>query len=69
MLLLLSVSAFTFGLVSAVATELPSLDAQARAKRQLNGYIYAGDGKTILAVLRGSESRVLVDDDDISPAS
>ena len=35
--------------------------------QQVDGYIYAGDGHTILAVLRGSQSRVLVQSQDISP--
>jgi len=50
-----------------MAGEIPSLDP-ARHKDQVNGYIYASNGKTILAVLRGDESRVLVDAKDISPA-
>jgi penicillin-binding protein 1A len=32
-----------------------------------NGYIYASDGKTILAVLRGAESRVPVPSSEIAP--
>ena len=31
------------------------------------GYIYASDGKTVLAVLRGSESRILVRSEQIAP--
>src|SRR5439155_24523756 len=34
---------------------------------QVDGYVYAGDGHTILAVLRGSQSRVLVQGSEISP--
>jgi penicillin-binding protein 1A len=64
---LLAMSAFTFGLLEAVATELPLLDPARQAQVERNGYIYAGDGKTVLAVLRGSQSRVLVDYDEISP--
>ncbi|HEV8250562.1 MAG TPA: PBP1A family penicillin-binding protein [Gaiellaceae bacterium] len=64
---LLALSAFTFGLLEAVATEIPSLDPARRPQVERNGYIYASDGKTVLAVLRGSESRVLVGYDDISP--
>jgi penicillin-binding protein 1A len=63
--MLLSVSSFTFGLVRAIATEIPSLDPE-NQQQQLNGYIYANDGKTVLAVLRGSESRVLADWNEIS---
>jgi len=60
-------SAFTFGLLEAVAGEIPSLDPARQSQVERNGYIYADDGKTVLAVLRGSESRVLVDYDEISP--
>ncbi|MDQ4029835.1 MAG: PBP1A family penicillin-binding protein [Actinomycetota bacterium] len=64
---LLSLSAFTFGLVSAIASEIPKLDPRNQQHQPKNGYIYASDGKTILAVLRGEESRVLVDSDEIDP--
>ncbi len=65
--MLLGFAAFTFGLVAAVASEVPSLDPARQQARELNGYVYANDGKTILAVLRGDENRVLVDSDDIAP--
>ena len=64
---LLSLSAFTFGLLEAVAAEVPSLDPARQPQVERNGYVYASDGKTVLTVLRGSESRVLVDYDEISP--
>ncbi len=34
---------------------------------EVNGYIYASDGKRVLAVLRGNQDRVLVTSDQISP--
>ena len=64
---LLGSSAFLMGLVSAVAAELPQLDPARAQQQDVNGYIYADDGKTILAVLRGSQARVLVDWEQISP--
>jgi penicillin-binding protein 1A len=64
---LLGLSAFTFGLLQAVASEIPALDPERQPSFERNGYIYASDGKTVLAVLRGSESRVLVRYDEISP--
>jgi penicillin-binding protein 1A len=64
---LLALSAFTFGLLQAVASEIPALDPARQPSFERNGYVYASDGKTVLAVLRGSESRVLVDYDEISP--
>ena len=60
--------AFTFGLVTAIASEIPKLDpANQTRDLALNGKIYAGDGKTVLAVLRGDESRILVRSDQIAP--
>jgi penicillin-binding protein 1A len=58
---------FTYGLVTAIAGEIPELDPRAQANLEEDGYIYASDGRTVLAVLRGEESRILVDSDDIAP--
>jgi penicillin-binding protein 1A len=64
----LAVTAFCYGLVVAVGQQLAGLDPFARAPtQQVDGYVYAADNHTILAVLRGSESRVLVQGDEISP--
>jgi penicillin-binding protein 1A len=62
----LAFASFTFGLVTAVASEAPKCDP-ARHRNQVNTRIYDSSGNKILAVLRGSENRVLVDYDDISP--
>ena len=62
----LALSSFTFGLVTAVASEAPKCDP-ARQKHQVNTKIYDASGNRILAVLRGTENRVLVDYDEISP--
>src|SRR5439155_13647001 len=60
--------AFAFGAVVAVNEQLRGLDPFRQASRQqVDGYVYASDGHTILAVLRGSQSRVLVDGNEISP--
>ena len=40
---------------------------RASGRSELNGVIYANDGTSVLAVLRGAESRVLVDSDEIAP--
>ncbi len=61
----LGLSMFTFGFVVSVRSQIPSLDP-AKRHEQENGYVYASDGKTQLMVLRGSESRTLVADDEIS---
>jgi penicillin-binding protein 1A len=58
---------FTLGLVTAIANDIPQLDPFAKKREERNGYIYAGDGKTVLAVLRGDESRVLVTSEEIAP--
>jgi penicillin-binding protein 1A len=60
--------AFTYGLVMAIAGEIPKLDPANQARNlSQDGYVYASDGKTILAVLRGEESRVIVTSDQIAP--
>ena len=64
---LVSSVSFTYGLVSAIASEIPELDPRNQARIQQNGYIYASDGKRVLAILRGDESRIVVDSDDIAP--
>jgi penicillin-binding protein 1A len=67
-LALLGLASFTFGLVRAIAGEIPKLDPVYQAKLEKNGYIYAGwPSDRILAVLRGSQARVLVGPDDIDP--
>src|SRR5581483_3689460 len=50
---LLASVAFTLGLVRAVAGEIPSLDP-ARQRGDVDSVIYAADGRSVLAVLRGS---------------
>ena len=62
----LGTTALGLGLVSAIASQIPALDPSAH-HQQVNGYIYAGDGHTILSVLRGSEARVIVPSNQISP--
>ena len=64
---LLSATSFTFGLVTAVAGEIPELDPRYQQRLERDGYIYASDGKTVLAVLRGQESRVLLEPNEIAP--
>ncbi|MDQ3778858.1 MAG: PBP1A family penicillin-binding protein [Actinomycetota bacterium] len=65
-LAVLALSSFTFGLVTAIAGEIPKLDPK-RQRPQVNTKIYDSTGNRILAVLRGDENRVLVEYDDISP--
>jgi penicillin-binding protein 1A len=65
-LLVLAFIAFTFGLVRAVAGEIPSLDPAAH-HTDVDTVVYASNGHSVLAVLRGQESRVLVDTNGIAP--
>jgi penicillin-binding protein 1A len=58
--------AFTFGLVRAVASEIPALDPAAQ-RSDVDTVVYAANGRSVLAVLRGDESRVLVKTEDIAP--
>jgi len=57
---------FTFGLVRAVASEIPALDPAAQ-RSDVDTVVYAENGRSVLAVLRGDESRVLVKTEDIAP--
>jgi penicillin-binding protein 1A len=67
---LLGSVSFSFGLIRAVASEVNSgkFDPRRQLDKQVNGYIYDTHGQRILAVLRGSEARTLVEYDQIAPA-
>jgi penicillin-binding protein 1A len=67
LLFVVSLVSFAYGLVSAVASDLAALEPGKGKRPQQLGYIYASDGKTVLAVLRGDESRVIVDSGEIAP--
>jgi penicillin-binding protein 1A len=66
LLVLLGLTSFTFGLITAVASQIPTCDP-GRVQREVDGQIYANDGHTILATLRGSESRILIGTNDVAP--
>ena len=66
MLFVLAGVAFSFGIVTAVASEIPKLDP-ARNRPQVDSVLYASNGYSVLAVLRGEESRVLVPSGEIAP--
>jgi penicillin-binding protein 1A len=57
---------FTFGLVTSVASEIPSLDPTRLQQREVDGYIYDRHDNRVLAVLRGKQSRILVGSKGIS---
>jgi penicillin-binding protein 1A len=65
-LFMLGVFSFTFGLITAVASQIPSLDPGRLQKQEVDGYIYAAvPSRRVLAVLRGSESRIIVPSGEI----
>ena len=66
-LVAVAISAFSFGLVLAVGQQLSGLDPARQKPLQVDGYVYANDGHSILAILRGSESRLLDQSNQISP--
>ncbi len=59
---------FSFGMIRAIAGEIPKLDPQRQLDKQVNGYIYDSNKSSprILAVLRGSEARTLIQYDEIA---
>jgi penicillin-binding protein 1A len=65
-LFVLGALSFTFGLVTSVASEIPSLDPARLQQREVDGYIYDRKGERVLAVLRGRQSRILVPSNKIS---
>jgi penicillin-binding protein 1A len=66
-LFILGSLSFTFGLVTSIASEVPSLDPTRLQQREVDGYVYDSKGQRILAVLRGSQSRILVPSAKIAP--
>ena len=64
-LVLLGSASFAYGFVTAIAGAIPQLDPS-HYHREANSYIYASDGHTVLAVLRGSENRRVVASDQIA---
>ena len=65
-LLALGTVSFTFGLITAVASQIPSLDPARLQTKEVDGYIYDRTGKRVLAVLRGKQSRILAPSNKIS---
>jgi penicillin-binding protein 1A len=64
---ILGFGAFVFGVVTAIAEEIPKLDPAYQQRISKNTYVYSSDGKRVLAVIRGAESRVIVPSRDIAP--
>ena len=66
MLGLLSFASFVFGMVTAIAGQLPQYDPAHQQKIAHDGYIFDRNGQ-LLAVLRGKESRVILKSEQIAP--
>jgi penicillin-binding protein 1A len=68
-LLILGMVSTVFGMMMAVAQDLPELESQNEFREARNSVLYAtgpGGKKARLAVLTGAENRILVDSGDIS---
>ena len=70
MLVALGGASFTFGLLTAIRSELESLDPSS-ASGDVDTVVYSAPNRSgerrVLAILRGNESRVLVDSKEIAP--
>ncbi len=62
---MLGLAAFSFGLLAALATKIPQLDP-ARQRTEANTYVYAANGHSVLAILRGDQARIIVPSNRIS---
>jgi len=63
---LLALVSWVFGVMMAVAQDLPDLEARAQYERAQNSVVYSNDG-TELATLTGNEKRILLESEDIAP--
>ena len=62
----LAVASWFFGLIMAVAQDLPDLEARAQYDRAQNSVVLAADG-TELTTLTGNEGRILLESEEIAP--
>lgn len=63
----LGLASFSIGFLTAVAAKIPQLDPAKQRGSQANTYVYASNGQTVLAILRGSQARIVVPSQGISP--
>ena len=70
MLFALAAASFSYGLITAIRSELDALDPS-KARGDIDTVVYSAPNRfgerRVLAILRGDESRVLVASKDISP--
>ena len=66
-LMFLAAVSTVFGMMMAVAHELPSLEASAELREARNSVLLPAGGGPQIARLTGNNNRIIVDDSDISP--
>src|SRR4051812_37285571 len=59
-------ASFTFGLLTAVAAKIPQLEPSTK-RTEANTYVYDKDGRSVLAILRGDQARIVVPKSGMSP--
>ena len=64
---LLALVSTVFGMMMAVASDLPSLENKAEFRSAKNSELLAANGKTRIAKLTGNQNRILLGEADISP--
>src|SRR5918999_576009 len=63
----LAIVSTVFGMMMAVASDLPALESQAEYRKAKNSVLVAADGRTEVAKLTGNLNRILRTEDEISP--
>ena len=63
----LGLAAFTAGMMKALAQQVPAFNPLNQKTLKQNTYIYASDGHTVLAILRGDQARVVIPSEKMSP--
>jgi penicillin-binding protein 1A len=61
----LAMVSWMFGILMAVAQDLPDLEAKAQFDRAQNSVVYAKDGETQIATLTGNQQRILLESSEI----
>ena len=56
-----------FGMLMAVASDLPALENKAEYRNAKNSHLYAANGKDEIATLTGNRNRILLSEGEISP--
>jgi penicillin-binding protein 1A len=62
---IIAIISWIFGIMMAVAQDLPNLAQREQYANAQNSIVYANDGETKIATLTGNEQRILVDSEEI----